>query len=233
MEVQKQGHPWYIIHPHHKFRLRWDLASIFLILYNALMIPFLLSFVDTKVSSMTDSSPREEWKENVEDFLIDIFFIVDMILNFFSAFERDGHIEFDQRKIALNYAKTWLPIDFISAFPFYLVFQSTGFAGAPKLTRMLRLVRLIRLFRMFRIMRILKRLEYALLIRSTISSLLKFILLVSFSSHWFSCTFYYISVSSDANDTSWVRTNHLHLGTVSDQYIASFYWSIMTMYVNS
>jgi hypothetical protein len=106
-------------------------------------------------------------------------------VNFASAYDEGGRIEVRRRVIALNYIKSWFVVDFISAFPIYLIQGS--YARVPQLARLFRLFRLLRLFRMLSMVRILNRLEYALLLRSTASSLFKFFLLVCFTSHWMRC----------------------------------------------
>jgi hypothetical protein len=35
---------WHSVHPHGKFRKRWDISQVFLILYSSLVIPFRLGF---------------------------------------------------------------------------------------------------------------------------------------------------------------------------------------------
>lgn len=125
--------------------------------------------------------------------------------------EESGRIEDRLRVIAAKYLKSWFLVDFISSFPIYLI-QGT-YSRVPQLARLFRLFRLLRLFRMLSILRILNRykgqcvgtdvrdvagtdyclrlavlrLEYALLLRSTVSSIFKFCFLVCFTSHWLRC----------------------------------------------
>ncbi|RQM13122.1 hypothetical protein B5M09_010004 [Aphanomyces astaci] len=65
-------------------------------------------------------------------------------------------------------------VDFSSTFPFTQVLA----AQDEQLGKILRLFRLVRLLRLFRMIRILNRLQHALLIRSTISSLFRYCLTV-------------------------------------------------------
>ncbi|TMW60338.1 hypothetical protein Poli38472_000380 [Pythium oligandrum] len=206
--------PFYIISPNSKFRLRWDVISVLLISYNALSIPFLLAF---------GTLSSDSWTENFQRF-VDAFFMADIIVNFVSAYEESGRIEDRPKVIATRYLKSWFALDLVSAFPIYLV--QSSYSRVPQLTRLFRLFRLLRLFRMLTIIRILNRLEYALLLRSTVSSLFKFFLLVCFTSHWLSCFFYLISVG---NEDGWVHFQGIGNETLYVKYVTSFYWAIMTM----
>ncbi|RHY53317.1 hypothetical protein DYB38_012786, partial [Aphanomyces astaci] len=115
----------YIMHPHGRVRLRWDVACIVMIFYNAFVIPVC-------------------------------------------------KVYFDMATIAKRYFSTWFVVDFSSTFPFTQVLA----AQDEQLGKILRLFRLVRLLRLFRMIRILNRLQHALLIRSTISSLFRYCLTV-------------------------------------------------------
>ncbi|KAL3669617.1 hypothetical protein V7S43_005002 [Phytophthora oleae] len=208
--------PKYIISPHGKFRVRWDLLSVSLICYNSLSIPFQLSFG----ASVPESLVGMEYVQRV----IDFFFISDIIVNFLSAYEERGQIEAKLQAIAQKYFKSWFLLDFVSAFPLYYI-QGSYFR-IPQLARLFRLFRLFRLVRMLTITRILNRLDYALLLRSTVSSIFKFCMLVCFTSHWLSCFFFLISYDED---DGWVAAMDLQDKSLYEKYVTSFYWAIMTM----
>ncbi|OWZ19762.1 Voltage-gated Ion Channel [Phytophthora megakarya] len=208
--------PKYIISPNGKFRVRWDLVSVSLISYNSFSIPFQLSFG----ASVPGSLIGMEYVQRI----IDAFFITDIFINFLSAYEERGQIEVKLKPIAQKYIKSWFLLDFVSAFPLYYI-QGSYFR-IPQLARMLRLFRLVRLVRMLTITRILNRLDYALLLRSTVSSICKFCMLVCYTSHWLCCFFFLISY--DADD-GWVATMELQYKSLYEKYVTAFYWAIMTM----
>ncbi|ETI50843.1 hypothetical protein F441_05679 [Phytophthora nicotianae CJ01A1] len=208
--------PKYIISPHGKFRVRWDLLSVSLIFYNSLSIPFQLSFG----ASVSHSLVALDYIQRG----IDFFFIADILINFVSAYEERGQIEVRLTAIARKYFKSWFLLDFLSAFPLYYI-QGSYFR-IPQLARLFRLFRLLRLVRMLTITRILNRLDYALLLRSTVSSIFKFCMLVCFTSHWLSCFFFLISYDED---DGWVASMGLQDKSLYEKYVTSFYWAIMTM----
>ncbi|KAE9340885.1 hypothetical protein PF008_g10900 [Phytophthora fragariae] len=215
-KINELAMPKYIISPNGKFRVRWDLVSVTLICYNSVSIPFQLSFG----ASVAETISAIEYIQRV----IDCFFIADILVNFASAYEEHGQIQVKLVKIAKKYLKSWFLLDFISAFPLYYI-QGSYFR-IPQLARLFLLFRLFRLVRMLTITRILNRLDYALLLRSTVSSIFKFCMLVCFTSHWLSCFFFLISYDQD---DGWVATMELEDKGMYDKYVTSFYWAIMTM----
>ncbi|KAE9026702.1 hypothetical protein PR003_g5190 [Phytophthora rubi] len=215
-KINELAMPKYIISPNGKFRVRWDVVSVTLICYNSVSIPFQLSFG----ASVAETISAIEYIQRV----IECFFIADILVNFASAYEEHGQIQVKLVKIAKKYLKSWFLLDFISAFPLYYI-QGSYFR-IPQLARLFRLFRLFRLVRMLTITRILNRLDYALLLRSTVSSIFKFCMLVCFTSHWLSCFFFLISYDQD---DGWVATMELEDKGMYDKYVTSFYWAIMTM----
>ncbi|ETV89131.1 hypothetical protein H257_00504 [Aphanomyces astaci] len=201
--------PWYLIHPVGPFRLRWDVVSLVLLLYTATCTPLQLSFnshLDMVLLAKLDMS-------------IDGFFLVDLCLNCFSTYEVRGRVERRLSRIMHTYFRTWFCLDVVASFPYnvlntYLLEFNDG-------------LRLLKLLRLARLPRILTRLEYSLLLKSTVSGLAKFFILVMMTSHFFSCGFYKISEGDTVH--GWVAKYRLGNLTLYDKYVTCFYWSIMTM----
>jgi hypothetical protein len=76
------------------------------------LAPYLLAFSeDIDVSNL-----------NTLDIILNIFFLIDMILLFFTAYVNEELDIIDtKREIALEYLKGWFIIDFISILPFDMV----------------------------------------------------------------------------------------------------------------
>jgi hypothetical protein len=209
-------------HPHATFRQRWDLGLMSLIVYNAISIPLQLSFFDEVHAAWTGV-----------DIVVDIIFIVDIIINFLTAAEVHGRVVFDFKLQAALYLRMWFWVDIVSGFPWF-VFEVGDDDGDDSVTKTLRLLRLLRLLRVLRLSRIINRLEYALLIRSSISSIFKFCFFTILVSHWSSCAFFGLGNSKDltgedAELNSWVAFHNLAGKSIGEQYITSYYWSVMTM----
>ena len=123
-------------------------------MYTALMVPVKvgLSEEDTTSSIIIDTC-------------IDCFFITDIVIQFFAAFERlDGLLEIRHKEIAIAYFKGWFWIDLASSIPTQLISvgsdnnQSSG-ENTVKLLRILRLAKLQRMIRLLRFLKFFKLLR--------------------------------------------------------------------------
>jgi hypothetical protein len=107
------------------------------------------------------------------DFIVDISFGMDIILTFFTGYEKkDQTIETDKRVIAQQYLKMWFWIDCLSTFPvgifelnFFQEYLTKKYKLADDVTdqryiKLLRLARLPRLYRVVRILRVFKMLSF-------------------------------------------------------------------------
>ena len=80
------------------------------------------------------------------DILIDTIFIIDIFVNFFSAYyDHQFQIIIDNKLIAKTYLKSWFILDFVSVLPLSYLMQT--YHGYSSLTRLSRLPRLYRLFK--------------------------------------------------------------------------------------
>jgi CRP-like cAMP-binding protein len=175
---------WWIIDPDDYRRRLWDFAAIWLVIYNALVIPFNLAFV-----------PNDEYSEEAQKFdrAVDFFFGVDIVLNFVTGYQTSvssgSQTVIDQRKIIKHYLLSWFLIDFVSTFPFDMIFSQV-YAQATNLIKLLKLSRLLRLLRIFRLVRIINRLEFALLVRAAAGTLGRYFMKLLFYLHWTACLFF-------------------------------------------
>jgi hypothetical protein len=221
----------YQIHPHGKVRQNWDLCLLVLIFYNTMSVPLQLAFFSTTGTV---------WSSY--DAFVDSFFLIDVLLNFYTAAEVQGNVVFDFKTRVMLYVRTWFLVDLASSAPFYAFLG--GIMGAWD-TPVMELIAsrpycYLRLLRIFRVPRILNRLEFALLIRSSISSLFKFCSFTIVISHWISCIYIGIGTanhddkenqtwsmlkSQDDTGDTWIINNGLEGRSVFDQYVASLYWS--------
>lgn len=85
---------------------------MFLITYVGLFLPFVLGFG-------IDDLPKEF---DIANIAVEILLITDIGMNFRFAFENKdtGIISMSRKEIALHYLRTWLIVDVIASFPFFL-----------------------------------------------------------------------------------------------------------------
>ena len=82
-------------------------------------------------------------------------FVIDIFINFFSAYENDQFkIEDDRKKICFNYITGWFSIDIMAILPFELILES-GNKG-NNLIRVARIGKLYKLVKITRLIRLLK-----------------------------------------------------------------------------
>jgi hypothetical protein len=118
-EMQKNK----MISPSGAFRSRWDLVQAVLLIYIAINVPYRIGF----------DQGTQPWEFYfVFDAMVDIFFWVDLFLNFRTAvYTADGEIEISPKRVRKLYLKGWFPIgewppclpharlaDFVSCLPF-------------------------------------------------------------------------------------------------------------------
>jgi hypothetical protein len=96
-----------IIYPHNTCLTRWQLFVSILLIYTAIAVPIKVGFGEQDSVEMI-----------LFDTAVDTCFLIDLVLQFFSALERpDGTYEIRHDKIAIRYLKLWFWIDFFSSVP--------------------------------------------------------------------------------------------------------------------
>ena len=174
-----------LIDPEGKFRRRWDVLQMVLLVYVAILVPLRLGF-EIEVPWLSAGF----WVE----FLVDVYFVSDIFVSFRSAYwDSRGELEVRPQAIKQHYLKTWFAIDVSSCFPGAYIgyaLDDQGGSSNTKTIKMLRMFRLLKLMRLARFNRLMKRYEeefYALL---TTFKLGKLILLMFFIGHWLCCLWY-------------------------------------------
>jgi hypothetical protein len=101
-----------VLYPDSALRNMVDLISFIFIFVISLYIPFVFTF---DVSSFTDDLKYFE-------LVIDLWFLLEIVLNFFTGFYIKGVVVLEKREIAKNYLKSWFAIDLISSFPYSILY---------------------------------------------------------------------------------------------------------------
>ena len=94
--------------PDNKWKQRWSVYVGLLLIYTAIFVPLRIAFYEETTREML-----------IFETFIDMCFITDIVVNFFSAYEKKNNvIETRKRHIAIDYLKGWFFIDAISSVPF-------------------------------------------------------------------------------------------------------------------
>jgi len=106
MKKDKTGR-WFPITPDSTFRSTWDLVGMLIICYQAMVIPYRFCF-----------KARAFGPFKIYEFLMDIFFMVDLCLNFVTGYYKKGNLIMKRGPIMRHYLRTWFIIDFLATIPY-------------------------------------------------------------------------------------------------------------------
>jgi hypothetical protein len=99
-----------VILPTNKLKQWWDFLIIVLLLYTAIYIPIKVSFIEDSSTSVF-----------VFELIVDILFLTDVVLTFFTAFYKKHELIIDKTQIMKNYMSGWFLIDFTTSIPTQLI----------------------------------------------------------------------------------------------------------------
>ena len=154
-----------VLYPMGSFRQKWDMLILALLVYVSLFTPLQIAFFEQ------DFATLEDWMGwFVMDLIIDVVFIVDIVLNFRTAWmskdaEDYGRYVFDAGNAARRYCKGWFTVDLLSVIPFYFIdiyllysdIPASAASSIVRVPKMLKMVRLAKLLRVLRASQIFKR----------------------------------------------------------------------------
>lgn len=211
----------YIIMPNSKFRVCWDVIGIVMIIYDAFYIPYICFF-------QTDLMNDFDYSQIVKT----MYFMTDIVLNFFTAFLVQGNLKASSKLIVRNYLKKWFWLDLLATFPWVVVFN---FIERPDYTiyintreiYLLNMLYLMKLLRIPKISVILFKLEQVTN-NKTLDITIKivyFLVGLSLAAHYVACLFYFVPYLSE--ELTWINEFHFHTGR--NYYLRSLYWTITTM----
>ena len=147
---EERPDPCYIILPESRVRIIWNLIVFFLLMYTATLVPYRTIFIEDE---------KKFTFLYYFDALVDVLYIIDLILNFFMAYEDvDKKIETRLKKIAVNYFNSWFFLDFLSCIPFQYIDVSRmdGTGNLGKLLKMPRMYKMVKILRLFKLVRLMK-----------------------------------------------------------------------------
>jgi len=199
------------------FRTAWDAVAIALVLVSSALIPYQIVF-DGSVSV----------RGTILLYLVDMFFLGDIWLNFRTTFREAGVEITDRSRIATHYVRSTLPVDIVANAPIELIFLAApeaSIGGVPLIVlgRALRLLRIVRLFL------IIARWERMGWTNPGYLRILKFVGVVAIAIHWLACGWFLTSAVAHFPTDCWVVRCEIRNAPPADQYIRSLYWTITTM----
>ncbi|XP_055084247.1 potassium voltage-gated channel subfamily H member 6-like [Periophthalmus magnuspinnatus] len=229
-------HKWTILH-YSPFKAVWDWVILLLVIYTAIFTPYSATFLlsDHEEAAMQtcgySCSPL-----NVVDFIVDIMFIVDIVINFRTTYvNSNDEVVSQSARIAVHYFKGWFLIDMVAAIPFDLLIYRSGEQEARggaegETTTLIGLLKTARLLRLVRVARKLDR-------YSEYGAAVLFLLMCTFAliAHWLACIWYAIGNVERATSAGigWLDTLGDQLGKPYNESVGSSGPSIRDKYVTA
>jgi hypothetical protein len=208
----------------------WDTFCMLLLLYCSFSVPFNIAFDDIEQDQQMGDKQRFETA-------VDVLFMLDMLLNFITAWDNQGFMVRELPSIARNYLRTWFLPDLAGSVPFDKLIASFIEADGPSvgslnLFRGLRLVRMLKLVRALRFINKLEKLKQnegfeafgaAITLASAAFALF-------FTAHVLGC-FYVILLAYEDPAHNWLAnySPEVAAGGASERYVVSLYWAIVTI----
>jgi hypothetical protein len=212
-----EGRPMRTIDESSTFRLGWDIFIFLLIITSCLLIPFQLSFRHVALPLGSGLV-----------YVIDFFFVLDIILNFFTSFRRHGEKITDASQTAAHYLKTLFFVDLMANVPLDVFFPGAveiRVAGVS-LVLILRQFRLLRVVRLFVIFRRWQSLSWT---NSGYLRIAKYFTIFMLLVHWIACAWFLVPYLEGFPENCWVVQQGIEHSSPITQYIRALYWVIQTM----
>jgi len=232
--------PWYIFGPKSGYRMAWDVVILVLLVYTMVVMPLRLGF-DLEASVMGFWF----WLET----FIDLAFIVDVGINFFTSYTDDdtGKLVVDLPTIAQSYIFGWFSLDLVSSIPFDFIQYASGagdtgdygVASSAKTLKTGRLIKVLRIFKLSKLLRLARavnvgrRLEENLdLVGRAPIKIFKIVFATLFMSHIFACGWAGMArVNGERTfmTNSWASMWGVTTSGITKEYLSALYWSVTTL----
>jgi len=232
---------WYRvpIHPFSPFSKAWEFVSGCLLLYTTTATPFIIAFYSEQEGYCQHSSTIQL------DMLVDIFFMVEIFIQFFTGRVFGGRYLDGYASVAKNYATNGLAVDVMSACPmswmeYYLVPNvpcdlRTEAEKQNAFIRYLRLIRLLRLLRLLKVLKIFNVLRKLFHFRPNVIRLYKLVFAVCIIGHLSSCAWWFVKIQEGSAVMDKFKLVHNidrygSLGSpLGSNYILALYFQMATL----
>ncbi|CAN6906269.1 unnamed protein product [Brassica oleracea] len=217
-------HPWIIKPSNSRWYKAWELFILVWAIYSSLFTPMEFGFFRGLPENLF-----------VLDIVGQIAFLVDIVLQFFVAFQDKHTYRTDDKPthIAHRYLKSHFFLDLVSCFPWDLIYKASG------KHEVVRYILWIRLFRVRKVIEFFQRLEKDTRINYLFTRILKLIFVEVYCTHTAACIFYYLATTLPAENEGYTWIGSLKLGDYSyenfrkidiwKRYTTSLYFAIVTM----
>ncbi|GMI30186.1 hypothetical protein TeGR_g14642, partial [Tetraparma gracilis] len=208
-DVDENGE--WAIHPNDKNYYRWYTFTLFLVVYNSLMLPWNLMFLSEEES---DTTSFVFWFETIIDFM----FMLDIWVTFRTGLLDDhGNVVCTRTLIRNQYIKGAFVMDVMSSIPFDLVVlfinsvvnsggddadDENGGGGGTSILNYLAMAKTVRLLRINRLIKYMGDMGGM----ESIVKITRLLGLYILLAHWGGAAFYMIMKSRSSQEATWLET---------------------------
>lgn len=214
------------LHPEHGWLLVWNLLGFVLLIYVSFAIPVFAVF-DGAAAIMSNDAFF------LFSCAVDLYFIVDMLLQFFTAYtDANGTLVTQPGPIARNYACGWFLPDLVSSIPWDLIVMSLQSSNALVLARTLRFGRIAWLTRLMKASHFQDKMDLFMETMPSCTltlSVLRLLMLLFAVTHWGACAWYSVGTCCGDEESTWVGKYLPADAGVPTQYMYSLYFTLTTM----
>ena len=237
----------YVIRQANTKRVVFDLCGVVVIFYVAMVEPARSAF--EQGDNYSDDCPIRDHDAKaffrLTDWIVTLFFIMDLVLNFFTTFtDFNGNEVFDLIKIRRHYVRGWFFLDlFTTLMP---IFDAAGLSQNAMFASNGRLLKMGRLFKLFKILRIAKMMKIAdsaighwidEVLESSEAvfsvAMLRVLGMFIVVAHWLACFMIYVDNMSEPNSGFLISDDNALIARSTDScrngYITAMYWAVTTM----
>jgi hypothetical protein len=200
-----------------KFRTTWDSLALVLLLVTCIVVPYQVAFVHTV-----------RFSGSVVVYLLDLFFLIDLFLNFRTSYRHQGSDVSDKGRIAHHYLRTFFVIDLVAALPLDILLLPWREVFVQGVSVVL-LIRLLRLLRVVRFFVVFSRWQSHSWANLGALRIVKYFCVILMLIHWTACVWFMAPFVDGFPVDSWVASEEIVNEPPSIQYVRSLYWAIVTM----
>lgn len=166
----------YAVSPKDPWRMRWDVGVLAVVVWSCLFVPYNAAY-------RPDGVPG--WK----DLLIDLIFWTDIVLNFFTGYDKGYEVIMDKGKIVRHYLKGWFLLDLIATVDWEVVGAKLVMDEDAEMPMFVRMLALIKVTRLLRASRLIDNITADWTTNSGLIEALKFSVYVTVVAHLLACFF--------------------------------------------
>jgi hypothetical protein len=199
-----------MVDPNSMLKTAWNVLMLILVVFQSVVVPVRIAF--------EDETPLN-WL--VADYIQDVFFLVDVLINFNTALINDkGELVTARKTIARVYLKGWFWIDFLSVVPITLIFEqdlesggssnASRFVKLAKLPRIYRILRVVKMIKIFKTSKALQLWYESIQISKEAKQIIASFITMAFLLHMVGCFFAITgNISEGFGYESWIQANGL------------------------